>query len=256
MNVTQYNRDAWNHNVKLKIKYTKPVDSLTIKRARRGLWNICLTDTLPMPQHWLPEIKDKSILCLASGGGQQGPILAAAGAKVTVLDISSKQLEQDRKVAARENLELHTLEGDMCDLTMFENNCFDIIVHPVSNVFVENIQPVWLEAYRVLKTHGILVAGITNPVVYLFDQHLIDEGIFVVKNSLPYSDLVSLPEDELQYYKQEQIPLEFGHTLEQQLGGLCRAGFVIADLYEDDFNGKDALDPFMKSLMAFKAVKL
>ncbi|MDQ0256328.1 2-polyprenyl-3-methyl-5-hydroxy-6-metoxy-1,4-benzoquinol methylase [Evansella vedderi] len=46
------------------------------------------------------------ILCLPSGGGQQGPILAAAGADVTVIDISKKQLEQDGKVAKRDGLTL------------------------------------------------------------------------------------------------------------------------------------------------------
>lgn len=45
-------------------------------------------------------------LCIASGGGQQGPIFAVAGADVTVLDLSNKQVEQDDKVAKRDGLAL------------------------------------------------------------------------------------------------------------------------------------------------------
>jgi hypothetical protein len=56
------------------------------------------------------------ICSLASGGGQQGPILAAAGAKVTVLDNSPRQLEQDRLVAFRHALPVTTVEGDMAEI--------------------------------------------------------------------------------------------------------------------------------------------
>jgi hypothetical protein len=49
------------------------------------------------------------VLCLASGGGQQGPILAAAGAKVTVFDNSANQLVQDRLVADRDGLTIETV---------------------------------------------------------------------------------------------------------------------------------------------------
>lgn len=95
------------------------------------------------------------MLCLASGGGQQGPILAATGARVTVFDSSPKELEQDRLVAVRDNLEIRTVEGNM--------------FHPVSNVFVPNIVPVWQESFRVLRKGGVLLAGFNNPVVHLID---------------------------------------------------------------------------------------
>ena len=50
----------------------------------------------PVPRHWFPaSIKGTALLCLASGGGQQGPVLAAAGADVTVFDTSPRQLGRD-----------------------------------------------------------------------------------------------------------------------------------------------------------------
>ncbi|KAG1318310.1 hypothetical protein G6F63_015276 [Rhizopus arrhizus] len=52
-----------------------------------------------LPLDWLGDVRGRRILCLASGGGQQAPVLAAAGADVTVFDLSDGQLEQDRRHA-------------------------------------------------------------------------------------------------------------------------------------------------------------
>ena len=99
-------------------------------------------------------------------------------------------------VAERDHLAIHTVEGDMADLSSFPDESFDLIVHPVSNVFVPDVRPVWLEASRVLRPGGALLAGIVNPVIYLFDMSLYDQGILQIKHPLPYSDLTSLDEGE------------------------------------------------------------
>jgi hypothetical protein len=47
----------------------------------------------PVDRSWLPtDLTGKDVLCLASGGGPQGPILAAAGARVTVFDNLPRQI--------------------------------------------------------------------------------------------------------------------------------------------------------------------
>jgi len=200
----------------------------------------------------------KDVLCLASGGGQQGPVLAAAGAQVTVLDNSPRQLEQDRYVAERDELDLITVEGDMADLSMFAEGAFDLIFHPVSNCFIPDVLPVWQHAYRVLRPGGLLLAGFNNPVIYLFDLQLADNsGILQVKHKLPYSDLTSLTDQERQKFIDEGAPLEFGHTLQDQIGGQLQAGFVLTGFYEDHFAKKDndALSEYMDSFIATRAVK-
>ena len=70
------------------------------------------------------NIFGKRVLCLAAGGGRQGPIYAAAGAKVTVVDLSPVMLELDRKVAAERNLNLRTLETSMDELSELGNATF------------------------------------------------------------------------------------------------------------------------------------
>src|SRR5262245_30778109 len=131
-----HNRRAWNEKSAAGCIWSTPVDSETIARARRGDWQLILTPRLPVPRHWFGEVRGQKVLCLASGGGQQAPILAAAGAEVVSFDLSDKQLECDAAVSAREGLKVTCVQGDMADLSCFANGSFDLIVHPASNVFV------------------------------------------------------------------------------------------------------------------------
>jgi SAM-dependent methyltransferase len=258
VNVREYNRAAWDRQVESGNRWTVPVDPQTIAAARRGQWQIFLTPTKPVPAAWFPDLPGLDVLCLASGGGQQGPILAAAGARVTVLDNSPRQLAQDRVVAEREGLELRTVEGDMADLHMFTEEQFALIVHPVSNNFVPDVRAVWREAYRVLRRGGALLSGFGNPVIYIFDWPLLEQGLLQVRHRLPYSDLESLSEEEKRHYAQEGQPFEFSHTLEDQIGGQTEAGFLIADFYEDVNlpDEEDLLREYMATYIATRALKL
>jgi SAM-dependent methyltransferase len=259
MDIVNYNRNAWNLEVEKGNKWTIPVSKREIERAKLGEWSIVLTPTKPVPQSWFPDLRNLDVLCLASGGGQQGPILAAAGAKVTVLDNSPKQLEQDRLVARRESLTINIIEQDMTDILPFPNKTFDLIVHPISNIFIEDIQPVWKECFRVLKNGGLLLSGLTNPAVYLFDWKLIEEqGILQVKYSLPYSDIGSLNGEEKKQLLEQEEPVEFSHTLEELIGGQLNAGFVISNFYEDSYSPEDndLLSKYMQTFFATRAMKL
>ena len=258
MNIREYNRMAWNKEVERGNQWTVPVSREAIAAARQGQWQIILTPTKPVPREWFPDLKGLDVLCLASGGGQQGPILAATGANVTVLDNSPRQLAQDRFVAERDSLTITTVEGDMADLATFSDQSFDLIVHPVSNVFVPDVRPVWAEAFRVLRHGGALLAGFSNPAIYLFDYDLADRtGILQVKYALPYSDLTSLTEEERQRYIDKGFPLEFSHTLEDQIGGQLAVGFVITGFYEDSYGEEegDILANYMHIFIATRAIK-
>jgi len=193
MDVRAYNRDAWNREVNGgENRWTIPVSHELIEKARQGEFSIVLTENIPVPRRWFPPLNGADILCLASGGGQQGPILAAVGAKVTVFDNSPAQLKQDQAVAEREALNLRIVEGDAADLSVFENESFDLIVNPCSTVFMQDVRIVWRECFRVLRRGGVLMTGSMNPVHYIFDLYKMDEGVLEVRHSIPYSDLTSL----------------------------------------------------------------
>jgi len=233
LDVRGINREGWDERVREGDVWTRPVGPEVIERARAGEWEVLLTSTRPVPREWFAELRGARLLALASGGGQQGPIFAAAGAEVTVFDASPAQLRQDRLVAEREGLELATEEGFMHDLSRFGDESFDLVFHPVSNCYAPEILPVWHEAFRVLRPGGHLLAGFMAPASYIFDPLAEDRGEVVVRFPLPYSDAASLPPEELEVVRRELHTLEHSHSLDEQIGGQLAAGFHLVAMYED-----------------------
>jgi len=252
--VRDHNRAAWNRLVDSSNEWTVPVSPEAIAAARRGNWEVLLTPTRAVPHAWFGALAGLRLLCLASGGGQQGPILAAAGAQVVVFDNSPRQLDQDRFVARRDGLDLATVEGDMRDLSAFGDGSFDLVFHPVSNLFVPEVRPVWREAHRVLRPGGRLLAGFVNPLQYIFDWARSEKGELVVRHTVPYSDLSSLAEEERRHWIAAGEPLEFGHTLEDQIGGQLEAGLALIGFYED-VDPKHVLSHYIASFIATLAFR-
>lgn len=256
MDIRSYNREAWNREVEGgKNRWSQPVDAETIAKARQGVFSILLTENIPVPRRWFPTLHGSDVLCLASGGGQQGPVLAAAGAKVTVFDNSPAQLQQDRVVSERESLSLRTVEGDAADLSTFAAESFDLVFNPCSTVFMSDVRAVWEECFRVLRSGGILMTGSMNPVHYIFDLYKADEGILEVAHSIPYSDLTSIPREDLDELIEKGLPVEFGHSLTDLVGGQCDAGFAITDMYED-YMLDSPLHKYHPNYLATRAIKL
>jgi SAM-dependent methyltransferase len=257
MDIRAYNRAAWDREVERGNRWTIPVDSEAIERARSGDFSVVLTPVKPVPRDWFPTLAGARVLCLASGGGQQGPLLAAAGANVTVFDNSPGQLAQDQFVAHRDNLSLNTMVGDMADLSALDDETFDLIFHPASNCFAAGIRPVWRECFRVLRRSGILLAGFTNPVRFLFDDERMERGELAVRHAIPYSDWDDLEPARRQVYIDKLEPLCFGHTLDDQIGGQLDAGFVLTGFYEDKYDAEtnDPLSQYLPTFIATRAVK-
>ena len=203
-----------------------------------------------MPKSWFPALRGLKILGLACGGGQQGPVLATLGADVTIFDNSEKQLQQDKILSDKFNLDIKTVQGDMKDLSVFADNSFDLIFNPCSVIFVDNVLPVWSECFRVLKPNGILMTGLINPIPLQLDE----ESLKVIYKQ-PFSDVHSLPKEELEVLKKNNEPLVFGHSLTDQIGGQLSAGFAITDMFEDTWDVDSKMDDYFPSFIATRAAK-
>ncbi|MDT5024795.1 MAG: hypothetical protein QOE61_1221 [Micromonosporaceae bacterium] len=249
-----HNREAWDREVEGGNEWTRAVSPDVIARARAGDWSVVLIGYQPTPRDWFPaDLTGIDILCLASGGGQQGPVLAAAGATVTVFDNSPKQLQRDESVAARDGLTLRTELGDMRDLSAFTDASFDVVFNPVSNVFCPELEPVWRESSRVLRPGGLLLTGFMNPDLYIIDIEALDaRGEFLVRHRIPYSTLELSEEDRLRVYGDR--PIEYSHSLTAQIGGQLAAGFVLTHFVEAPHHA-DATSAYMPGYFATRAVK-
>ncbi len=230
-------------------EWSKPVSHEEYMKAKNGKWDVFLTPTVPVPHNWLGELKGKKILGLASGGGQQMPIFSALGAECTVLDYSSKQIESEIMVSKREDYEIEAIEGDMTKILPFEDESFDIVFHPVSNCYVEDVYHVFNEAYRVLKKGGVFLVGLNNEINYIVDN---DEKEIVWK--MPFNPLKD--EKAKEFMVKENAGMQFSHNMTEQIGGQLKAGFTLVDIYEDT-NGFGRLHELnIKSYVSTKSVKL
>lgn len=229
-------------------QWGKSISRETYRKALNGEWDVLLTPTKAVPHDWFGDLKGKRVLGLASGGGQQIPIFTALGANCTVLDYSGEQCKREKEVAEREGYDVEILQLDMTKRLPFAEETFDLIFHPVSNCYVEEVKPIFRECYRILKKGGILLCGLDNGINFLFDETETE-----VKNKLPYNPLRN-PEQYEESIKNDW-GIQFSHTLEEQIGGQLEAGFILTNLYEDT-NGEGRLHEYnIPSFWATRAIK-
>lgn len=226
-----------------------PISHEDYLKAVAGEWDVVLTPTKFVPHSWFGDLKGKKVLGLASGGGQQMPIFAALGAECTVLDYSEKQLESERLVASREGYSIEIIRADMTKPLPFADETFDLIFHPVSNCYVEEVKPIYKECCRILKHGGVLMAGLESGVNYLVND---DETMIV--NTMPFNPLKN--EQQRRQLEESDCGMQFSHTIEEQIGGQLEAGFVLTHLYGDT-NGEGRLHEMnIECYFATRAVKL
>ncbi|MDO4594745.1 MAG: methyltransferase domain-containing protein [Tissierellia bacterium] len=218
--------DSWVENGWI---WSKSVSHEEYEDAKKGKYNIKLTPVKYVPKDWIGDVKGKKVLGLASGGAQQMPIFNALGAICTVLDYSEKQLEREREVQQREGYDIEIIKYDMSKPLPFEDETFDMIFHPVSNCYVEEVKPIFKECYRILKKKGRLLSGLDIGINYAFD--LKEEKL---ENTLPFNPLKN--KEHLRQMQEEDGGIQFSHTIEEQVNGQIEAGFILKAIF-DDTNG-------------------
>lgn len=213
------------------VSWSVPVTHEQINQFIDGDWS-SLQCFLP-PKDWVfNDLEKRKVLCLAGAGGQQAPLFAAAGAEVTVFDLSENMLQKDRLVAERENLSLQIEQGTMCDLSRFSDDSFDIIINPPSLMYVPDVFPVFRECHRILKPDGVFIMCAPNPINYICEYEALTNR-YIACNQLPYQ---SFEHDDQGDW------IEYGHTLESYIGGQIKAGFCITGFYENRQNNSIETD--------------
>jgi SAM-dependent methyltransferase len=207
--------------------------------ANRDAWDRLADDpqfagVVPLPEsptaalaaldEWLSRegVHGRPLLCLGAGGGRHAPLLARAGAVVTVVDFSERQLDHDRQAAAANGLEIRTVCASIDDLRALPSSSFDIVVQPVSSCYVPGVGKVYAEVARVLRPGGLYMMQHKQPA----SLQTGDDG----RVNVPSVEGTRLPPSTSSH--REAGTTEYLHPLEALLGGLCRAGFVIEDLVE------------------------
>lgn len=239
--IDRWVREGWEWGI--------PISHEEYQRACAGDWQVHLTTIKYVPRAWFPKsLKGLKVLGLASGGGQQMPILTAAGAECTVFDYSPAQLDAERRVAEREGYAINIIRGDMTKPLPFADESFDLIFHPVSNCYVREVKPIFRECFRILKKGSIFLGGYDLGINYIFDE---EEKEMI--NRLPFDPLKN--PDQMRQLQEQDCGVQFSHTLEEQIGGQLEAGFVLTDLFED-YNTEGRLKDFhVPAFIGVRAIK-
>lgn len=218
--VHEHNRRAWDERVRQAGFHTESA------RARDFL------DPLPAVDDcgWLDgNVRGQRVLCLAAGGGKHSVLLAAAGAEVTVVDISPLMLELDRRLASERKLNVRVVEASMDDLSMLADASFDVVLQPVSTCYVPDILKVYREVARVTASGGLYISQHKQPASLQTEVLPAARGYVLAEPYLRSGPLPAVIEGCLH---REAGTMEFLHRWQELIGGLCRAGFVIEDLVE------------------------
>jgi SAM-dependent methyltransferase len=215
----QHNRRAWDALVTQQQRFTRP--------ARDG--DIAGSPATVAGDSWLEGgVAGRRVLCLAAGGGRQSAFYAAAGALVTVVDISPAMLALDRAVAAERGLNIRAVEASMDDLSCFRADEFEIVIQPVSSCYIPDVARMYREVARVIAAGGIYISQHKQPSSLQADVRASARGYELVE---PYYRSGPLPPVANSPHREEGT-LEFLHRWEELIGEMCRAGFMIEDLLE------------------------
>ena len=238
--------NAWKE--KYDLPWMRPISHEDYVRAGNGEELLTLTPLRKVPFSWYEDCRGKTVLGLASGGGQQMAILSALGANCVLFDFSDQQIESDRLVSEREGYAIELIKGDMTEPLPFDDCRFDYVINPVSNHYIQNVYPVFQEIFRVLKPGGTFLAGLDTGIYWAFFP---EEERF--RNRLPFDPL---KDDHLRkQLEEEDMSLIFSHTLEEQIGGQLKAGLILKDLLEDTNEAGSFFEYNVPSFILTRAVK-
>ena len=247
------NSKAWDGEVKRHNFWTLVASQDQIDAAAAGNPNLRVTPFKSVPLNWIKDLKGKDVLIACGGGGQQTPIMAAFGCKVTSLDISMAQIEQDNESLRKYNLNANTVCANILDMT-FEDSSFDSVIMPQAMNFIDDLDALYSQVLRVLRDKGSFIFGVANPILYMFDDRVQTRKL-KVKYTLPFSDTTSLSVHELQRRIAKGDTVEFSHSLQSIIGDLLDHGFSMHGFFSDD-SGSEPTDSFVHdSHLAVLAIK-
>jgi len=223
--VLEHNARAWNRLAQVQGALAQPAVDEAFDDPRAWLGSGGTAG-----RRWLPEsLAGLEVLCLAAGGGKHGPLYAAAGARVTVVDLAPAMLELDRQVARERGLNLNLIAGSMDALGMLSPGRFDFVVHPVSTCYLPEVRGVFREVARVTRPGGMYVSQHKSPASLQASAEPGGSRFYELRH--PQSSQAPLPPTPPSRLR-ETGTQEFVHSLSDLLGGICGAGFILEDVCE------------------------
>ena len=179
----------------------------------------------------LGQVADKRVLELGCGSGVNSVALGAQGARPIGLDFSPDCLSGARRLADRAGIRVEFHEGDLADLAFSRAETVDMVFSGYALGLVEDVNRVFRQVHRVLKSGCPLVFSLPHPAYDMFDEA--DQDPPVVTRSYFDATRIALGSDE---------PPLFGyhHTVADVFVGLTRANFRVDTILEPEPRAPEA----------------
>src|SRR3954451_22658218 len=173
----------------------------------------------------LGDLKGKRVLELGCGGAQCSIAFAKQGATAIGIDYSSEQLAFARRLCDREAVKVELRQGDLADLAFLRGESVDLVFSAYAFGYVEDLNRVFRQVHRVLKSHAPLVFSLPHPAYDMIDDDA-DPALLVRRSYFDHS-----PID----YEFNGITFtDYHHTFSDLYMGLYRAGYRVDLMLEPE----------------------
>ena len=196
-----------------------------------GIWRLCAQepdlafdcDVLDVIHECVPCVDGKDVCILGSGDNLSSFALASLGANVTSIDQSGRQLEVAGRRAEELELPITFVQSDATNLQDLNDCQFDLVCSTNGFfIWIADLDAVFREAHRVLKTNGYYVFYDIHPF-----QRPWKESLDSIDMEKPYfaTQLPRNPEIESHNF-------QFHWTMADLLNSLARSGLSLTRMCE------------------------
>lgn len=172
----------------------------------------------------LGDLRGKRVLELGCGGAQSSIAFAKQGAIAIGVDLSAEMLAFARRLAEREEVRVELRHGDMADLAFVRADSVDLVFSAYAFGFVDDLNRVFRQVHRVLRTGAPLVFSLPHPAYRLIDGDDPDQPLLVRRS---YFD-----REPLEYTRYGATFAEYHHTVAALHTGLVRASYSVDTILE------------------------
>ena len=184
------------------------------------------------------DLRGKHVLDAGCGEGHNTRLLARLGARLVGVDISGRMIALAEEEERRAPLGIRYARTSYADLGMFADASFDAVVSFMALMDGPRFDLAMGEAFRVLRSGGILAFSITHPCFITKGSRWIrnEEGVKVNWVVSSYFDPTGWVESWCFTDAPAAAPMflspRFDRTLSEYVNGIIAAGFVLRQISE------------------------